>query len=168
MFYEKVAQGETEKIKMLSDMATRILKEHYDPIVGEEQNKYMLNKFQSVKAITEQINEGYQYFFVVDDDGNKVGFMAFYPVGDRLYISKFYLEKTARGKGYAKDMLRFVIDNAKAQGLKSVYLNVNRFNSSVYIYEKLGFVRVGEEKRDIGYGYYMDDYVYEYYLGEAK
>jgi hypothetical protein len=32
------------------------------------------------------------------------------------------------------------------------------------IYEKLGFVRVRDEKNDIGHGYYMDDFVYDYYL----
>ena len=50
-----------EEIEPLSVLATSILREHYDPIVGVEQNNYMLNKFQSVQEINDQFNHGYIY-----------------------------------------------------------------------------------------------------------
>ena len=153
-----------EEIEPLSVLATSILREHYDPIVGVEQNNYMLNKFQSVPAITDQFNHGYTYYWG-KFEGKNVGFIGFYPVGDKLYLSKFYILKEYRGKHIGKKMFEFLIDYTRKKGLKSIYLNVNKYNyDSIKVYEHLGFVKIRDEKNDIGHGYYMDDYVYEYVL----
>ncbi|MBR1732006.1 MAG: GNAT family N-acetyltransferase [Ruminococcus sp.] len=145
-------------IKVMSDLATKIVREHYDPILGKAQNDYMLEKFQSPRAIKEQINGGYSYYFV-RENGADIGFTAFYPRNNAMYISKLYLLKEERGKGYSHKMLDFVADKARGLGLSAIELNVNRFNSSVDIYKKLGFEIIRQEKIDIGSGYYMDDYV---------
>ena len=77
-----------------------------------------------------------------------------------MYLSKLYLYKDERGKGYSRQMLDFVIRNARNIGLTSIELNVNRNNSAIYAYEKLGFKVIRAEKNDIGAGFFMDDYVY--------
>ena len=146
-------------IKEMSEMATAILREHYDPIIGKEQNDYMLDMFQSVEAVTEQLSHGYNYYFA-KNDGDNAGFLAFYPREGALYLSKLYLYKDQRGKGFSRVMLEFLKEKAKELGLNRIELNVNRNNPSVQIYEKLGFTVAWEEKNDIGNGFYMDDYVY--------
>ena len=140
-------------------MATEIVREHYDPILGKAQNDYMLEKFQSPHAIRSQLEHGYRYFFACEG-GRRVGFLAFYPRGESMYLSKLYLYKAERGKGYSRRMVGFVKEKAREEGLSSIELNVNRFNNAVYAYEKIGFRRIWSEKNDIGSGYYMDDYVY--------
>ncbi len=164
MNYEKISASDTDSIKELSDMATEIVKEHFDSIIGAAQNEYMIRRFQSVSAITEQLEHDYQYYFVSDIAEKKVGFLAFYPRGNELYLSKFYLQKAQRGKGIARDMLQFVIQRAQEDGLSSITLNVNKNNSAVLAYEKLGFKKIREEKNDIGNGFFMDDFVYEYLI----
>ena len=77
-----------------------------------------------------------------------------------MYLSKFYLYKSERGKGYSHDMMTFVITNAKELKLNGIELNVNKHNSACRAYESLGFKIVRSEKNDIGNGFYMDDYVY--------
>ena len=42
----------------IADLADIIWKEHYIPIIGIPQVDYMLKKFQSAKAIKEQISDG--------------------------------------------------------------------------------------------------------------
>lgn len=162
MKYIKLNKDDTEAINKMSVLATGIVREHYDPIVGEVQNTYMLDKFQSPRAIAEQLKNGYRYYFVADDSGKNVGFTAFYPKDNEMYISKLYLLKEERGKGISKDILGFVISETKKLGMSSISLNVNKYNNAVAIYEKLGFERVRAEKNDIGNGYYMDDFVYRY------
>lgn len=159
MEFIKLQNDDEEKIKEMSAMATEILREHYDPIVGEKQNDYMLEKFQSVHGIKEQLENGYNYYFA-QENGENIGFTAFYPRNDSMYISKLYLYKGMRGKGYGKRMVEFVIGKAKEQSLNSLELNVNKYNDSVQKYEKMGFVQIRKEKNDIGHGYYMDDFVY--------
>lgn len=163
MEFSELLMEDTSGIERMSRLASAIVKEHYDPILGSEQNDYMIDMFQSAKAISQQLSHGYRYFFAVSG-GEEVGFMAFYKRSDELYLSKLYLQKSSRGKGYAKEMLHFLIENAKAIGARSITLNVNKYNPSTLIYEKLGFQKLRDEKNSIGNGYYMDDYVYEYII----
>lgn len=159
MLIKELLINQEEKIKEMSDMASAIVKEHFDPLIGFAQNDYMIKKYQTVNAIKEQLENGYRYFFVEDND-ICVGFLAFYPKKESMYLSKFYLYKDKRGKGYSHQMLDFVKREAKNIGCQSIELNVNKHNSACNAYEKLGFQVIRSEKNDIGNGFYMDDYVY--------
>ncbi len=72
------------------------------------------------------------------------------------------MQKDERGQGYARAMLQFVIEQAALAGKDKIVLNVNRNNPVVPVYEHLGFVKTGEEKNDIGSGFFMDDFVFTY------
>lgn len=157
--FERVLPGDPAAVEALSELASSIVKEHYDPILGPEQNDYMIERFQSVPAIRGQLAGGYEYYLVSDRE-SRCGFIAFYLREDHLYLSKFYLERRVRGHGYSHIMLDFLKNKAGENGMRRIELNVNRFNDAVLVYEKLGFRRIREEKNDIGHGYYMDDYVY--------
>ena len=61
MMYKHIALSDSQGLAELSALASAIVKEHYDPILGSEQNDYMIEKFQSVPAITDQLGHGYQY-----------------------------------------------------------------------------------------------------------
>ena len=159
MNFEQLMPYDDNGIKEMSRMATAIVREHFDPIIGKEQNDYMIQKFQTADAIKEQLEHGYQYYFV-SDEKHRIGFLAFYPRENAMYLSKLYLYKDERGKGYSRQMLDFVIRNARNIGLTFIELNVNRNNSAIHAYEKLGFKVIRAEKNDIGAGFFMDDYVY--------
>ncbi len=163
MIFTAVNFDDDKSIEEMSSFASSIIKDYYDPIIGSEQNDYMIKKFQSAESIKEQISKGYEYYFVCNKN-KRIGFLAFYKRENELYLSKFYLEKTERGKGYSRLMMDFVKENAKKNNLPSVTLNVNKFNVSKYVYEKLGFSEIRKEKNYIGNGFFMDDYVYEYKL----
>ena len=157
--FKRLVLDDRDGILAMSRLATDILREHYDPILGKAQNDYMLEKFQSVEAINHQLESGYQYYFV-KVDGRDIGFLAFYPRGEALYLSKLYLLKEERGKGYSRLMVDFIVGKAREVLFGSVELNVNKYNDAIRAYESLGFKRVRAEKNDIGHGYFMDDYVY--------
>lgn len=159
MEFIRLEAGDDQRIAEMSAMATEIVREHFDPIIGSAQNDYMIAKFQTVQAISSQLDHGYRYYFV-KNEGKIIGFLAFYPRNDVMYLSKFYLYKSERGRGYSRGMLDFVRRAAKDEHLRAIELNVNRNNSAIYAYEKLGFTVIREEKNDIGQGYFMDDYVY--------
>ena len=153
---------EENEIPILSSLATEIVREHFDPIIGKAQNDYMLEIFQSISAIKEQFHKGYLYYWVKYDNKN-AGFLGFYPIENKLYLSKFYLEREYRGKNISRKMFEFIVNYAKQKKLISIYLNVNKNNEiPIKVYEHFGFIKIREEKNDIGNGFYMDDYVYEY------
>ena len=148
-----------DAVRTMSILATAIVREHFDPIIGKAQNTYMIEKFQTEVSIISQLEHGSRYFFI-QAESKMVGFIAFYPKNDAMYISKFYLCKEARGKGYAHQMLNFVITESGKLGLQKIELNVNKHNPACRSYEHLGFDQIRAEKIDIGGGFYMDDYVY--------
>lgn len=158
--------GDPDGIQRMSRLATEIVKDYFDPIIGAAQNDYMLARFQTPDAIAAQLADGYEYFFAADDAGTPLGFLAYKVEPARLYLSKFYLHKDHRGKGYSHAMLDHVIQAARAAGCPRIELNVYKHNdATIAVYEKLGFTRLRSEANAIGEGFVMDDYVYSYTLG---
>lgn len=157
--FEELFKGDSARIGEMSRLASAIVKEYYDPLLGAEQNDYMVAMFQSAESIAEQLGENKRYFFV-QYGGEDVGFFCFYPHDDAMYLSKLYLRRDMRGKGFSRKIIEFIKGESKKAELSAIELNVNKENVSKYIYEKLGFVCVRSEKNDIGHGFYMDDYVY--------
>ena len=148
-------------IQTVAALAKEIWHEHFTPIIGIQQVEYMLQNLQSAGPITRQIADGYEYF-LLDEDGVKIGYSAVHAEDDALFLSKLYLRSTSRGNGYASRVLRFYIRLCRQRGLNRIWLTCNRFNTgTLEVYRHLGFQTVREEKAEIGNGYFMDDYIME-------
>ena len=148
-----------QQVETLAALASKIWHEHYTPLLGAEQVDYMVEKFQSESAISKQIAEGTAYVLAVDR-GEPVGFCAYHPENERMFLSKIYLRKDARGKGIARQFLNLVEQQAAKLGLPAVYLTVNKENSgSIAVYKAMGFRIIDAVKTPIGGGFFMDDYV---------
>ncbi len=147
--------------KAIRDLAYEIWHEHYIPIIGKAQVDYMLEKFQSRKAITEQMDNGSLYF-LSEHNNEPIGYMSVNIKGKELFLSKFYVASANRGKGYGREMVAFLEDLAIDKGLNKISLTVNIHNSnSIKMYEKVGFHICGTAVQDIGNGFVMDDYKME-------
>ncbi len=150
-----------EQLISIESLAYQIWYEHYTPIIGEYQVAYMLKKFQSVEAMTEQIKNGFLYFLILDDNV-PLGYMSVEPLHDTLFLSKFYVTEAERGKGYGRKMIAYLEALAQKKDLNKISLTVNKYNrESIAMYEKVGFVISGSVVKDIGEGFVMDDYQME-------
>lgn len=146
-----------------ADLAHTIWREHYAGIISSDQIEYMLEHFQSVAAIREADARGCEYY-LVRVLGVNVGYVAIEPNNPqgKMFLSKIYLLKEYRGKGYARDVVNEVREMARALRLKSIWLTVARNNtSSVAAYERLGFTNTEDICKEIGGGFVMDDHVME-------
>ena len=153
-----------EQIKELCVLAKEIWNEYSICFISQEQIDYMLEKFQSEAVVKDQIKfQRYQYYFL-EEDGENFGYFAIQRQKDNLFLSKIYIKKDFRGKGYArKAFVNAIIPIARELELPKITLTVNKYNfASIMVYEKLGFDRVESKEFDIGNGYIMDDYIYEY------
>lgn len=154
-------QKDDIRINNIVLLANIIWHEHYKNILSESQIDYMLEKFQSAKAINNQLDDKYTYYLLKENNID-IGFVGYYFEEDYLYLSKLYLIKEYRHKGFGHKIMGFIIYKAKEENKKKIVLNVNRYNTdSIKAYEALGFKRVREENNDIGENYFMEDYVYE-------
>lgn len=153
----------SEQVKKVAAMADEIWHEWFPSIISVEQIDYMLDKFQSESAIENQLkNENYRYFIVMKG-GEYVGYTAVRPDSDgRLFLSKIYIKKEHRRKGYGKAVFEFLKEICRENGLNAIWLTVNKHNDdSINVYKKCGFKIIGEDVTDIGSGYFMDDYFFQ-------
>lgn len=147
-----------QTIEILADI---IWREHYIPIIGEDQVDYMLDAFQSEKAVKSQIADGFEYFLLNYKD-ETVGYMAIKKEENVLFLSKIYVLKPYRGKQIAKRAMAFINEKAINFNLKTIRLTVNKSNkNAIKFYSLLGFVDKGSIVIDIGKGFVMDDYCME-------
>jgi GNAT superfamily N-acetyltransferase len=146
-----------EHIETVAQLAQEIWYEHYVPIIGRAQVDYMVEKFQSVAAIRDQIALGYEYY-TIEFEGADVGYIALQPQSEHLFISKFYLRQAVRGLGLARSTLEFIENNSREHGFSRLALTVNKYNPALQAYLRLGFVNCGSVVADIGDGFVMDDY----------
>lgn len=152
--FEKVSD-----IKELASLASSIWHEYWTCLLSPEQIDYMVENFQSEKAIKEQIeDENYTYYFIKSDNEN-VGYFGISDKRDFLFLSKIYIRKEFRHKGIGTK----AFDKIKELALgKPIRLTVNKHNTnSINAYKKWGFKTIDAVVTDIGSGFVMDDYIME-------
>jgi len=148
-------------IEIVESLAREIWTEYYIPIIGSEQVRYMLDRFQSRRAISEQLRTGVLYF-LMKEDNEFIGYIAVQPRGVELFLSKIYVKASRRAGGFGKKAVQFAESLAEERGLRKIVLTVNKNNvNAIKAYEKIGFVNVGSLVQDIGNGFVMDDYKME-------
>ena len=154
-----------EETARLSAFASDIFIRYYTRINGVASATYMAEKFLSVKAISDLMDKGAIFTILTDDDGNYKGFSEYIREDDSLFLSKLYVLEEERGTGLGRILFDDVLDYARKNGLRRIYLTVNKHNTPSYeIYLHLGFEVIDSVVTDIGSGFVMDDYIMEYRL----
>ena len=154
------------ELRKVAELADEIWHECFTDIISLGQIDYMVEKFQSLDAMTDQVeNQKYLYLAVYDDE-DLCGYIAVKPEDDeRFFLSKLYLRKDKRGQGIASLMMNHVFETARKAGKKSVYLTVNKHNDhAIAVYKRTGYELIDSVVTDIGGGYVMDDYIFSYAL----
>jgi len=148
--------------KNIEAAAAKIWTEHYVPIIGLAQVRYMLDKYQTAERIHEDIIEGGYRYYAAFNDKTCVGYCAVKVSREdgNIFLSKCYVEKGFRKKGIARKFAEKAFRAAAKNGCGNVWLTVNKKNTnSIKVYEKLGFRVTDTIVTDIGGGFIMDDYI---------
>ena len=158
--FEKV-----ENIKELAQLASEIWNEYWTKILTQSQIDYMIEKFQSERAIKEQItDENYIYFYILCE-GKIVGYIGLSQRPEYLFLSNLYLKNGYRDKGIGTKAFKFIKDYADSNNYNRIVLTVNKYNeNSIKAYRKWGFTIIDSVVTDIGQGFVMDDYIMEYQI----
>ena len=150
---------ENNQIEELADLASSIWHEYWVCLLSSEQINYMVENFQSEKAIKNQNeNENYSYYFILQNN-EKAGYFGISDKGDYLFLSKLYIKKEFRHKGIGTKAFERIKELADG---KPIRLTVNKHNTnSITAYKKWGFKTIDAVVTDIGSGFVMDDYIME-------
>ena len=159
----KIIQASKIQLPIVRDLAFRIWPSAYGEILSQAQLNYMLDKFYSLEALTEQLEERKHIFLLVENDGKQLGFASYESNIDnyKTKIHKIYVLPETQGKGFGVQFINEIEKRAQEANNKILFLNVNRFNKAQYFYKKLGFEIAYEEDIEIGNGYLMEDFVME-------
>ena len=134
----------------------------YGEILSKEQLDYMLGLFYSEEALAKQIENKEQLFYLISDSESIIGFIGIehnYKNEAITKIHKIYLLPETQGKGIGKKVFDEIQNMALENNSKTLLLNVNRFNTALGFYKKIGFEVAEEINIEIGNGYLMEDYV---------
>ena len=164
---EYVSCTTDEQLRNIAVLADQIWHECYRKILPPEQIDYMVEKFQSLEALRQQVENGTNYF-VIEIDGLPVGYYAFETRNDDklygkdyLFISKVYLLADIRHKGFASLILKQIRKYARANGFELIKLHVNRKNEhAISVWKHKGMRMIDELNDDIGGGFIAEDYVF--------
>ncbi len=148
-------------LSIVEDIAREVWTEAYEGVVPRAQTDYMVEKFQTVPALREQISRGYTYLLVTVD-GTPAGYCGYVPDDRGLFLSKIYIRKEFRGTGLSSRLFDILRVTARTMGKDRVHLTVNRDNArAIAVYEHEGFSVSGTADTDIGEGFVMNDYLME-------
>lgn len=136
MEYRKIVSN--EDVNILVSMAYEIWSEHFKTMFDCETLSKLIEGAQSKKVILSQIEEGYHYFFLLENE-KKIGYFA-YKINqseNELFLSKIYIYSNQRGKGIGKKVLKHLEKLSHDAGIRKITLTVYYENTnSIKAYEK--------------------------------
>ncbi len=145
-------------LQHIISVADATWKQTYAPIISREQIEYMYERNYTAEALREQMQDG-TTFLLATEAGQAIGFAAYSLREDGIVIiPKLYVMPEVQRKSIGKLLLGEIERVGVKNKCSYIELNVNRKNSAIYFYKKMGFELY--EKADIAYGkFWLNDYV---------
>lgn len=86
--------------------------------------------------------------YVLEDEGEALASVRFRQEDDYLYFYRLAVRRKARGKGYAKELIRVLEQEAEKLGLRAVRCNVRlMIASNIQLYKSLGYQEI--QRREV-------------------
>ena len=152
-------KADNSDIPVIQQIAEKTWRPTYGHILTEEQTLYMLDLMYSSEVLQKQIGSTIDFYLAMNGQETLGYFSIELTEPNKMKLHKIYLDPDHKSKGTGSQIIEFIKQIALETGVKHIELNVNKYNSAVHFYEKMGFIRAKEMVLDIGNGYVMDDYV---------
>lgn len=89
----------------------------------------------------------YASFYVLEDDGQIIGYIGYLNTGEEIDIAKVSIAKSHQGKGFSKKLMQHLIVVAKNIKAKYITLEVRVSNTPARkLYESFNFKQMGVRK----------------------
>ncbi len=157
----EIIEGNEAHIPSIVGIAEKTWHATYTKILSAEQLDYMLKTLYGTLALSKVMRDGSQHFLLIKDNRGMQGFVSFgaRPEAPQIWkIHKLYVLPENQGKGYGTILIEEVKKRMQQTGVKTLDLNVNRYNPAQHFYRKMGFDIIREEDIPIG-SFWMNDYV---------
>ncbi len=153
-----------DELHLVRQVADEVWPLTFREILSPEQIVYMMEMMYAPKVMEREYAEGIRFNGVFDGE-KAVGYYiwgACKEVQGAAKLHKCYLLTEYQGKGIGSRMLKEAKQQAAAAGFTMLRLNVNRHNEkAMRAYFRNGFTAVEMVDKDIGNGFFMNDFVME-------
>ena len=125
----------------IEKLAFEIIPEFYSDVIPHDHNVFFVQKFQTVKAIQEQLDNGYEYYLIYDNN-KAIGYIGIQidKANLKMTLSKLYILKDERGKGFGTKAIDLIFNLVEELKIAQISLTVNRQNKkTIQLYQKHGF-----------------------------
>lgn len=151
----------SDDVALIYDVARATWEPTYRDIVSQEQIATMFEDLLSISAITRQIEQNEGTYVLALEGNTAVGFayVNCWPDEPRRYkLQRLYVRPAEQRSGTGRRLLEWVEQYVFDLGAHELILNVNRYNSAVDFYLKLGYETI--DTVDVPYReYWLNDYV---------
>ena len=163
-----IRRASTDDIPVIRALADVTFRDTYKEILSPEQMEYMMDWMYSEQSLARQMGLDGHVYFIAEKDGSPCAYVSVQPLGlqgDGAYLfelQKIYILPEMKGRGMGRLLYSFVVEFVKkaASGWPCrLELHVNRHNSAVGFYRRLGMDILREGDFPIGHGYYMNDFI---------
>ncbi len=125
-------------------------KEDIDAVVEINRENFTTDAW-SRSAFEREFSLNYSHKYVIEVDGNVIGYFILWIIYDTATLMNFAIKKSYWGMGYGKKLLSFLVDNFKDK-VSSISLDVRKSNiRAIRLYKSLGFKIINERPK-----YYSD------------
>lgn len=153
----RIVYADTTNIELIIQVAEKTWTKTYAPILSSEQVLFMYEKLFTPSAIALQMDEGYIFAIVVEDE-KAMGFISYKINTNEIYVSKLYVCPEFHGIGIGKLLLLHVEKQGISLGKTFICLNVNKHNPAIKFYNHNGYKIIRSE--DIPYYQFtLNDYI---------
>ena len=131
----------------MTDIVIEKFSDEYIKILAELE-KICFSVPWSEAGLAAELTNSYARFFVAKINGKIVGYIGAHNVLGEVYITNVAVFPNYRKKGVATELIKKLINTAFDENSDFVTLEVRKSNrSAIELYEKNGFIMVGERKK---------------------
>lgn len=157
-----IRRADVNDCELIRRLAEVVFPATYRTIITQSQIDYMMNWMYSIGSLRSQMQREGHIYNIAFRDSEAVGYVSVQRESERLFhLHKIYVMPDAQGSGIGAKLFAAAVATIKQMCPSAcrVELNVNRENSAVGFYERLGMHRASEGDFDIGDGFFMRDYI---------
>ena len=144
---------------IIEGLARRIVPDFYGAFFAVETAEYLVESGHTAGALAAQAERGSRHF-LMDCDGEAVGYFSLSVDGTTMLLSHFYVLPAWRGKGLGRGAMAFIEEEGRRLGVSRIELFVLRENlGAVGVYARSGFEVAAEVLTRLGNGAVFEDYL---------
>ena len=163
---EEIRRATDADIALLHELGDVAFRDAYKRILTPAQIDYMMEWMYSPDSIRRQMAEGHVWF-ICERRGVPVGYVSVQPQGvaddgrPLWHLQKLYVVPELKGDGIGGSLFRHALAFMRTEsgGACHVELNVNRANTAVGFYRRMGMKILRQGDFPIGGGFFMNDYI---------